>query len=82
VTLSEFKGLAKHKQIKVARQYGVLLICKTGEHFTAHLYQLDGFYIDICFKEQIDEILLIRSFMNPDSLLPYLDEIDISGVFQ
>lgn len=82
MTLSEFKVLDQHKQIKVARQQGVLLVSKTSEHFTGQLYQLDSFYVDICFKDAKDEILLVRSFINPNSLMPYLDDIDISDVFK
>ena len=44
------------------------------------LYQLRGFYVEVFYDTSTSKVCLIKSFVEPDDLEPYLHKIDISEV--
>jgi hypothetical protein len=46
------------------------------------LYRIDNFYIEIFYQSTQNEITAIESFISEERLNPYLDKIDIIGLFR
>ncbi len=46
------------------------------------LYQIEDFYIEVYFHQKNNNMVGIASFLNIDNLEPYLEQIDISSVFE
>jgi hypothetical protein len=46
------------------------------------LYQVDAFYVEIFFTKFSKDAFWFRSFDSTKNLQPYLQQIDISSLFQ
>ena len=77
MTLHHFNALDQDKQRWWVLERGVYLSNRKTDDFTVFLFQLDGFYIEIFFHNENDEVYLIKSFANTDELEPYLEEINL-----
>ena len=73
MTLYQYKLLDYTDQACVLWNKGVFL-CerKAGQH-TIALYQIDGFYVEVFYHREHNQIERLRSFRNVDQLRPYLD---------
>lgn len=64
----------------MVKHHGSLLWENESGSKAVYLYQVDGFYVEICCDHAKKEILWIKPFDSPDQLEPYISTIDISEV--
>jgi hypothetical protein len=58
----------------------VFLAGREGENYTAALYQIEAFYVEVIYNNGENEIVKFRSFLSTVPLEPYLRQIDISSL--
>jgi len=82
MTLIYFKHLTKNQKKTTVLRHGSFLCEKSYGLFRTMLYQVDGFYVEVYFTRFSKEVLWFRSFDSTKNLQPYLQQIDISSLFQ
>lgn len=55
----------------------VHLMGRSDDTYLIMLYQLDGFYIEVFFHRELQEITKFRAFDDTAFLEPYFDNIDV-----
>lgn len=58
----------------------LLQIERIAEHKIL-LYQIDGFYVEVYYNKEHNDIRKFRSFSSTNQLDPYLGQIDLTGKF-
>ena len=70
----------KESQVDITLERGVM-ICKRLDHERlVTLYQIQSFYAELCYLEDLSEIYAIYHSDNDVFLEPYLEMIDISAL--
>jgi hypothetical protein len=82
MTLHYFKSLNRKQKKIVVLRTGIFLSEKNYRFFRTMLYQVDGFYVEIFFTRMSKDAFWFRSFDSTNNLQPYLQQIDISFLFQ
>jgi hypothetical protein len=82
MTLYYFKSLNRKQMKLVVLRTGIFLSEKNYGLFRTMLYQVDGFYVEIFFTKFSKDAIWFRSFDSTKNLQPYLQQIDISALFQ
>lgn len=78
--LHEFTCLPEEKQIALLYELGVYIgKCRQGTTIKV-LYQLDGFYAEVCYRKYRWVIEAIRCFSDTSQLDPYLTGIDVEDL--
>ncbi len=77
MTLQHFTTLSKHKQYRNLIVNAVCVADRCTDDACVLLFQVKGFYVEVFFTKDGDEILSSRNFENTDDLQPYLEQIDI-----
>lgn len=80
MTLQNFRALTQNKQNKKLLTEGVCVADRRTEEVQALLFQIEGFYVEVFFNGEGDEVLFSRSFEDVAELDPYLQHIDLSEV--
>ncbi len=80
MTLYEFQPLSLNEQAETTWKKGVFLVIRRCIGYSVALYQLDSFYVEVCYNTLENTINNIRSFTTTDLLEPYFKCIDISAV--
>ena len=81
MTVYEFGRLSESKQISCINKKAVYLSQRRKGDYVIILYQLDSFYVEICHHKNVFECKKIVPFTTTDLLSPYLESIDISGIY-
>ena len=81
MTLYQFKLLSIDEQAQTTWDNGVLLGFREESPEHMILYRIDGFYVEIQYHSERNEISRIKSFISDKPLKPYLDKIDLTGLF-
>jgi hypothetical protein len=55
----------------------VCLMGRSDEDYLIMLYQLDGFYIEVFFHRNLQEVTKFRAFDDTAMLEPYLENIEL-----
>lgn len=76
--LHAYKSLDTKDQFDILLEVGVLLLDRNDDACSYLLYQIDGFYVEVGHRLDINEISGLRSFNSTDLLEPYLESIEIS----
>ncbi|MCW3074784.1 MAG: hypothetical protein JWP69_1853 [Flaviaesturariibacter sp.] len=82
MTLIYFKQLATDQKKTTVLRHGTFLSEKNYGLFRTMLYQVDGFYVEVYFTRFSKAAVWYRSFDSIKNLQPYLQQIDISSLFQ
>ena len=61
---------------------GVYLRDRKDELHNIHQYQIDGFYVEVFYNRQPNEIVHFRFFSNPDQLFAYEGKINIDALLK
>jgi len=77
MTLYQFKMLDEMKQIEVVWD-SILLAKRSDDQYDYELYQIDSFYAEVRYRINERPVNGLKTFANPDLLIPYLNQIDIS----
>jgi len=81
MTLSEFRLLDNDARYLAWLSIAVEVASFESLGFIYNLYQLDDFYIEIRFLQYLPENVVFVAFQDSYKLDPYLERIDISGIF-
>lgn len=76
-----FQTLPTAKKKDVIRNWGEILFVRHQDQGDLVLYQLEGFYVEVAFSGDASEDIRFNAFEDTELLNPYLELIDITGVF-
>jgi len=82
MTLYEFNSLDDFEKGEALWEYGVHLTERFEGDIGYSLYQLYNFYVEVKYNGGINTITKFTSFKTETKLIPYLDNIDISGIYK
>jgi hypothetical protein len=80
MTAQHFSTLNQQKQSRKLLAEGVCIADRRGEEVQTLLFQVENFYVEVCFHHDADDVLCTRCFEGTDELEPYLQEIDVSRI--
>ena len=78
MTQTEFWKLPDAEQIDLLYEEGVYIDKRKVGTTTILLYQLSGFYIEVCYYKYRISIAWVRCSESTQILDPYLDKMDIA----
>jgi hypothetical protein len=79
MTLYEFNQMDEAEQMEVI--WDSVFVGDRDEEHKILLYQIDGFYVEVYYHKEYNDIRRFRSFSSTNELEPYLDKIDLNGKF-
>ena len=82
MTLDEFTRLNETKQAEVLLAQGAFVAERMYKNFTIFLYQVNNFYVEVYHNVNFNVMQGMRCFQDDEALQPYLEEIDISCLYQ
>ena len=80
MTLFEFEQMDEWEQME-AIWGGVFVTNRVDNENEILLYQVDSFYVEVYYNKEYNKIRRLRSFSSVDELDPYLNQIDLNGMF-
>jgi hypothetical protein len=80
MTLQRFNALNQQHQQKKLLSRGVYIADRITEDYQALLFELNGFFVEVTYNKQEDEIMNVSSFEDTDELAPYLNDIKLSYI--
>ena len=80
MTFSKFCLATQYVQKTVILFHGVLLMERNLDNLHAMLYQVDGFYVELFFRDGTAGIYRLKTFADVAGLEAYLRHIDISEI--
>jgi len=80
MTLYEFGVLDESARIDLVYLEGAYIGKRKEEDCTLVLYQVQGFYVEICYRKYRHHILRIRAFASTFLLDPYLEGMRIENL--
>ncbi|MGV3658079.1 MAG: hypothetical protein ACO1NX_08995 [Chitinophagaceae bacterium] len=69
------------EQADVIMDRGVFIGKRTDGFYNILLFQVDAFYAEIYYHSHFNVIIKIKTFRDTEALEPYLQQIQISGLF-
>ncbi len=81
MTITKFSARTVSEKLELLQAKGVYLSKRKWQNSTAILYQFNQLYVEILYKEYRKTIDDIHCSDNMDILDPYLNGIDIEGIF-
>ena len=76
----DFHRLNEKQQLDTLEDAGVFIAERDGAYYNIKLYQVDGFYVELCFHTHFNVVVNINCFSNTDCLDPYLESIDVDAL--
>jgi len=77
MTLYQFNLMEKDDQANTLWELGVHIAEREEEVYKFILYQIEGFYVEVWYHKECNEIRKLRSFASVNQLDPYLSKIKI-----
>jgi hypothetical protein len=78
--LSEFKQLSEAEQYHALRLLGNMVAERQYLGFCIMLFQLDGFYIEAYYNNEMDYLQGIKAFDDMNLIEPYLQCIELPNL--
>ena len=82
MNLHEFKQLNQNEQTQLVLEHGAFVATRMTPKHQIHLCMVEDFYVEMILNPRDNHIEIVRSFRSTQRLQPYLNQIDISGIFQ
>jgi hypothetical protein len=82
MNIADFILLDEIKQAQTLVERGVFVAERLYKNFSIFLYQVDSFYVEIYHNLRYNAMQGMRSFEDDEALEPYLEDIDISCLYQ
>ena len=79
--LSDFVRLSWEEKEYVALHEGILVAKRSTDEYLLFLFQKEEFYIEMVCNIKSRMVEEVRVFDTPKLLAPYLETIEISGLF-
>lgn len=80
MTLNEFDQLDEMEQAEAIWE-GVFIDTRKDNEHNILLYQIDAFYVEVYYHNELNVIRRLRSFKSTTELEPYLRKINLDGKF-
>lgn len=80
MTYDQFDTQTRDQQRKLLLHEGTYLSYRKCDQYSAFLYQVNNFYVEVFFKVNNLEITYVHSFEDTDHLEPYLDKINLEDL--
>jgi len=80
ISLAEFIDLQPDRQFEVLHKNGVYVGKRKVDNQTRVMFQLDGFYVEVYYRQYRKTIDRLVTSSSTDILLPYLNQINIADV--
>ena len=80
MTIQHFNSLNKHHQQKKLLTKGQYVADRSTEDYQALLFELNGFFVEVTYNKQDDEVMNVTGFEDTKDLAPYLGEIRLSCI--
>lgn len=77
MTVHEFRALTEAEQTEILYVDAVYIDKRKSGSHSILLYQLEGFYVELCFYKYRQHLAWIRCSETVHMLNPYLDKMDI-----
>jgi hypothetical protein len=77
MTVQEFRDLTESQQTEVLYGDAVYIDKRKSGDNSIVIYQIDGFYVEVCFYKYRQHIAWVRCSDSINILNPYLDKMDI-----
>lgn len=77
--LAEFNRMDKDSQAQTLKDFGVLIEERLEKEDQVLVYQMQSFYAEVYYHKGYKIIKKLRSFTNPDSVFPYVRNVDVSN---
>jgi hypothetical protein len=77
----QFNYMEEQEQTTAVWEKGVYLAERIEGFHRIKLYQLEDFYVEVCYHTHFNVIIKVNSFSDMDLLDPYLQAININSVF-
>ena len=74
--LNEFNALSEYQQANKVWD-GVFLDLRTNASHSILLFDLGGFYVEVYYEHNSNQIVRVKSFKSTKLLTPYLDQMNI-----
>jgi threonyl-tRNA synthetase len=81
MTHLQFHHLSELQQLSVVDKKGVPIAERTSPYCDLHLFQVEGFYVEIHHHKHFNVVTRINSFADTSLLEPYLQNISIDDLF-
>lgn len=82
MVLDFFNAMPKKAQQELLLAQGIFLTERTDGPFRIMLYQLESFYVEVHFFNLYNKVAFFSAFDNVETLEPYLETIDVTGMLQ
>ena len=79
--LFDFNTLPMQYQAQYTWDSGVFLSTRKTEAHVVNLYYTKKFFVEVHFSLRSEGVDMISSFTNIDNLDPFLDQIDLKGLY-
>lgn len=80
MTIHEFNMLDAHQQGQTLWRYGTHLSDRSNNRYSMMLYQIDAFYVEVCFHRKKKAATRFKTFTCTSLLQPYLNKISLGGL--
>ncbi|MBS1917245.1 MAG: hypothetical protein JST87_13280 [Bacteroidetes bacterium] len=81
MTIDDFEFLNGIEKMQALSVFAVFLAKRKDGCYSISLFQIDNFYVEIYFHSTQLVYMSARAFTCTSELMPYLDEIDISEIY-
>ena len=76
----DFCRLPTIKQLNILYKEGIYIGKRKRNQFSIVLYQIDSFYVEVCYRKYRMVVSSIRISQSTTLLNPYLEQIYIEGI--
>lgn len=80
MTLNEFYNLGKEARYQAMWEKAVVVAERGDLDCKYHLYQIDGFYVELGYDYVLNRVISLMIFDDMDMLYPYLLQIDVESL--
>ena len=76
--LNDFNRHAHYDREALVWEYGQLMITRQQENYYKALYNMGGYFAEVWYSTESNEVELVRGFNDMSGLKPYLDSMNLS----
>lgn len=81
MTVTQFTQLDDAQQAITLLERGTYVAERLYKNFNIYLYQVDNFYVEVYHNIKYNVMQGMSSFDDDEALQPYLESIDITGIY-
>ncbi|WP_162056036.1 hypothetical protein [Pontibacter pamirensis] len=78
----QFNCYSRDKRADLVWQQGRFLAIRTEMGCSVVLYHLSGFFVEVWYSPEDNQIALVQGFERRELLEPYLELIDLEGLLE